>query len=179
MGCVDDRVDLVGGVEPREIVLVPHDPAWARRFEVEAARVRSALGDRAVRVDHIGSTAVPGLVAKPIVDLDVSVPDVEDDDAYLPDLVAAGYVLRVREPGHRLVRTPERDVHVHVCSAGSAWERDHLAFRDLLRASPADRDAYAALKQRLATRDWPSMDDYAEAKGPLIAEILARARARA
>ena len=73
------------------------------------------------------------------------------------------------------IRTPERDVHVHVCSAGSDWERDHLAFRDRLRASPADRDAYGALKQRLAAQDWPSMKDYADAKGPLIRAILARA----
>jgi GrpB-like predicted nucleotidyltransferase (UPF0157 family) len=172
---VDERVEVIGGREHRAIVLVPHDPAWADRFAAEEARIRAALGERAVRVDHVGSTSVPGLVAKPIVDVDVSVADVEDEPAYLPALLAAGYELRVREPGHRLVRTPARDVHVHVCSAGSAWERDHLAFRDRLRASPADRDAYAALKQRLAQQDWPAMDDYADAKGPLIREILARA----
>lgn len=168
-------MELVGGVEHREIVLVPHDPAWARRFAAEQARIRAALGPGALRVDHVGSTAVAGLVAKPIVDVDVSVADVEDEPAYLPALLAAGYELRVRETGHRLVRTPARDVHVHVCSAGSAWERDHLAFRDRLRASASDRAAYAALKQELAARDWPDMNAYAEAKGALIAEILARA----
>ena len=168
---------LFGGVEKREIVLVAPDPAWPARFEQERERIVAALGRVAVRVDHVGSTSVPGLAAKPIVDIDVSVPDVEDEDAYLPALLAAGYELRVREPGHRLVRTPERDVHVHVCARGSDWERRHLLFRDRLRHDAADRDAYAALKRELAARDWPSMNDYADAKGALIAEITARAEA--
>ena len=170
-----DDIELVGGVEHREIVVVPHDAAWAGRFVVEEARIRAALGDRAVRIDHVGSTAVPGLVAKPIVDIDLSVADVEDESSYLPDLLAAGYDLRVREPGHRLVRTPARDVHLHVCGAGSEWEQRHLAFRDRLRASTSDRDAYAALKIRLAGQDWPDMNGYSDAKGTLIAEILDRA----
>ena len=175
MAGVDDGVELIGGVEHRKIVLVPHDPAWARRFSHEHARIVAALGARAIRVDHVGSTAVAGLIAKPIVDIDVSVADVEDEDAYLPDLLAAGYEVRVRESGHRLVRTPARDVHVHVCDAGSEWEQRHLAFRDRLRADAADREAYAALKVRLAAHDWPDMNAYADAKGPLIAAILARA----
>ncbi|MFD6176821.1 MULTISPECIES: GrpB family protein [unclassified Isoptericola] len=173
----DDGVELVGGVEKREIVLVEPDPTWPERFARERERIVAALGPVAVRVDHVGSTSVPGLAAKPIVDIDVSVPDVEDEDAYLPALLAAGYELRVREPGHRLVRTPERDVHVHVCATGSGWERSHLLFRDRLRHDAADRAAYAALKRELAQRDWPSMNDYADAKGGLIAEITARAEA--
>lgn len=168
---------LFGGIEKREIVLVEPDPDWPARFERERERIVAALGPTAVRVDHVGSTSVPGLAAKPIVDIDVSVPDVEDEDAYLPALLAAGYELRVREPGHRLVRTPERDVHVHVCATGSDWERSHLLFRDRLRLDAADRHAYAALKRELAERDWPSMNDYADAKGDLIAEITARAEA--
>ncbi|GAA1720120.1 hypothetical protein GCM10009809_14820 [Isoptericola hypogeus] len=170
-------VELVGGVERREIVLVDPDPRWSARFEQERERILAALGPRATRVDHVGSTAVPGLAAKPIVDIDVSVPDVEDEDAYLPALLDAGYELRVREPGHRLVRTPARDVHVHVCSAGSDWERQHLLFRDRLRHDAGDRAAYAALKRELAAREWPSMNDYADAKGGLIAQITDRAEA--
>ncbi|MFE6968549.1 GrpB family protein [Isoptericola sp. NPDC057653] len=174
----DDRdVELVGGVERREIVLVEPDPAWPARFARERERIAAALGPVAVRIDHVGSTSVPGLAAKPIVDIDVSVPDVEDEDAYLPALLAAGYLLRVREPGHRLVRTPDLGVHVHVCSAGSDWERLHLLFRDRLRHDAGDRAAYAALKRELAAREWPSMNHYAEAKGELIAEITARAEA--
>jgi GrpB-like predicted nucleotidyltransferase (UPF0157 family) len=116
-------------------------------------------------------------VAKPIIDIDVSVPDVDDENAYLPALEMAGYVLRVREPEHRMVRTPALDVHVHVCTAGSDWERRHRLFRDWLRHDEADRNAYAALKVGLAGREWPDMNDYAQAKGPLIAEITARAEA--
>ncbi|MFD6135788.1 GrpB family protein [Isoptericola sp. NPDC056618] len=172
-----DGVELVGGIEKREIVLVEPDPAWPARFARERERIVAALGPTAVRVDHVGSTSVPGLAAKPIVDIDVSVPDVEDEDAYLPALLVAGYELRVREPGHRLVRTPERDVHVHVCAAGGDWERSHLLFRDRLRHDADDRAAYAALKRELAARDWPSMNHYADAKGGLIAEITARAEA--
>jgi GrpB-like predicted nucleotidyltransferase (UPF0157 family) len=87
----------------------------------------------------------------------------------------AGYRLRVRQPGHRMVRTPALDVHVHICTAGSEWERRHLLFRDWLRANADDRDAYARLKRRLAEQDWPGMNAYADAKGPLIAEIITSA----
>lgn len=125
----------------------------------------------------MGSTAVRGLDAKPIIDIDVSVADVEQEDAYLPALLAAGYELRVRQAGHRMVRTPARDVHVHICSAGSDWERRHLLFRDWLRKDSADRDAYGALKRALAAQQWPDMNAYSEAKGDLIGRIMARAEA--
>ncbi|GAA4836370.1 GrpB family protein [Luteimicrobium xylanilyticum] len=166
---------LIGGIEKREIRIVPADPAWPGRFEAERDRIRTALGARAMRIDHVGSTSVPGLAAKPIVDIDLSVADVEDEDDYLPALLDAGYVLRVREPGHRLVRTPELDVQVHVCPTGSDWERRHLLFRDRLRDDDADRRLYQDLKLRLAQQDWPDMNAYSDAKGPLIAEILVRA----
>jgi GrpB-like predicted nucleotidyltransferase (UPF0157 family) len=112
---------------------------------------------------------------KPIVDLQVSVDDVRDEASYVPALVAVGYELRARERGHRMLRTPQRDVHLHLCDAGSDWERRHLAFRDRLRSSPADRERYAAVKRSLAVRSWPSMNAYAEAKSDVIAEILRRA----
>lgn len=166
---------LIGGPERRFIELVEHDAGWARRFEREQARIRAALGDRALRIDHVGSTAVPGLVAKPIVDIDVSVADVDHEGAFLPDLLAAGYVLRVREPGHVLVRTPERDVHVHVCSTGSAWESRHLVFRDWLREHPEDRQRYEDVKRSLAGREWADTNDYADAKTDIIHDITARA----
>jgi GrpB-like predicted nucleotidyltransferase (UPF0157 family) len=171
---VDDRVELIGGIEKRDIVIVAYDADWPRRFEIERHRITVALGRRAITVDHIGSTSVPGLPAKPIIDVDLAVADVDDEAAYLPDLLAAGYELRVREPGHRMVRPPQQDVHVHVTTAGTDRVRRDLRFRDRLRADAADRDAYAALKRRLARRDWPDMNAYAEAKGDLIAEILAR-----
>jgi GrpB-like predicted nucleotidyltransferase (UPF0157 family) len=172
---MDEQIELVGGTEKREIRIVAHDPAWAERFALERKRIVAALDGLARRVDHVGSTSVPGLAAKPIVDIDVSVPDVESEQDYLPQLEAAGYVLRVRERGHRLVRTPERDVHVHICDAGSDWEHRHLLFRDWLRRNAGDRAAYEDLKRELAQRDWTDMNAYADAKGPLITEITERA----
>jgi GrpB-like predicted nucleotidyltransferase (UPF0157 family) len=163
-----DRV-LVGGRERRDIVIADYDPAWPERFAAERERIAAALGDRALRIEHIGSTSVPGLAAKPIVDVLVEVATLDGID-----LEPAGYVLRVREQGHRMFRTPELDVHVHVWPSGSPSIASHLAFRDRLRASPEDRAAYESLKRELATRDWPDVNHYAEAKGDLIRAILAK-----
>jgi len=167
-----DRV-LVGGREKRAVVIAEPDPAWPRRFEVERARIARALGDRALRIEHIGSTAVPGLAAKPIVDVLVEVEAV-DEARLAPPLEAAGYLLRVREEDHLMFRTRARDVNVHVWPAGSEEVSRHLAFRDRLRTSPEDRRAYEDLKRELAARDWDDMNHYAEAKSGLIREILAR-----
>ena len=164
---------LIGGREARPIVVVDHDPAWPARFAAERATIEAALPD--VRaVEHVGSTSVPGLAAKPIIDI-VVVPAGPIGDAIAP-LETAGYVLRVVETDHRMLRTPTRDVHVHL------WEdeleqRRHLLFRDWLRESPEDRDRYAAVKRELATRDWGDTNDYAYAKSPIITEITARAEA--
>ncbi len=168
---------LIGGRERREIVIADYDPAWPRRFELERARIAAALGDVARRIEHIGSTAVPGLAAKPIVDVLVTVADVYDAFEFEPALVGAGYGLRVREPEHRMFRTSERDVHVHVWDVRDPEVDRHVAFRDRLRASPEDRERYEQLKRTLAQRDWSDMNHYAEAKSPLIEEILARAGA--
>lgn len=170
--------EIIGSPEKRRpIAIVESDPAWARRFETERRRICDALGRLAVRVDHVGSTAVPGLAAKPIIDIQVSVTDVEHEDSYKPGLERAGYRIRVREPAHRMFRTPERDVHVHVCDRGGSWERRHLLFRDWLRAFGADRQFYAETKRALAQHDWPTMDHYADAKTGVIADIMSRAEA--
>src|SRR6185437_16987618 len=110
--CMIDDDALVGGREARAIVIADYDPAWPERFALERARIVTALGARAVAVEHVGSTAVPGLAAKPIVDVLVAVADPEADELR-GALEAAGYELRVREPGHRMFRTPTLDVHVH------------------------------------------------------------------
>jgi len=154
---------------------VGYDAAWPSQFLQERGRIRLALGERALRVDHVGSTSVPGLSAKPIIDIDVSVIDADDEPDFLPALEAAGYRLRIREEGHRMLRTADDAVHVHVCSAGSEWERRHLLFRDWLRMDPADRDAYTALKQHLAGREWPDLNAYVQAKSSLIGVITERA----
>ena len=165
-------VEIIGPPETDKLVLADPDPTWPARFEQERLRIVAALPTAAV--EHVGSTAVAGLPAKPIIDVQVSVDDVEDEDAYLPALATAGYHLRVREPCHRMLRTADRDVHVHICGHGSDWERRHLAFRDHLRSHPDDRDLYADVKRRLLRQEWPSMDAYASAKSAVIAAITVR-----
>ena len=166
---------LIGGREKRVIRIVDYNPMWPERFAAERAKIERALGERALHVDHIGSTSVPGLAAKPIIDINVSVADPDDEFAYLADLEKGGYVLRVREPTHRMLRTPRRDVHVHICAAESAWEIRHLLFRDWLRVSSNDRRLYESTKRELAQLEWDEMNDYADAKSGVIAEITGRA----
>ncbi|HEY2601037.1 MAG TPA: GrpB family protein [Thermoleophilaceae bacterium] len=166
---------LIGGREPARITIVDYNPAWPARFEWERARILRALGDGvAVRIEHFGSTAVPGLAAKPIVDLIVTVANADDEAAFVPALEHAGYELRVREPGHRMFRVPTRDVHVHVWADGDPEVQRSLALRDRLRASPEDRASYERLKRELAERDWDDMNHYADAKDELIGAILSR-----
>jgi GrpB-like predicted nucleotidyltransferase (UPF0157 family) len=169
--------ELIGGFEHRKILIADYSQSWPERFERERARIARVLGPALIRIDHIGSTSIPGLAAKPIVDIQASVPDVEDDDQYMSLLESIGYVLRLREADHRMLRTPAVTVHVHICSAGSDWERRHLLFRDWLRADERDRRAYEALKRQLAVRDWPDVSEYTAAKTDLVAEIAERAEA--
>lgn len=170
---------LVGGRESRPIVIHDPDPAWAARYREEYERVASALGPLALRIEHIGSTSVQGLGAKPIVDVLVAVADVTTVDVadVRRRLAAAGYELRVDEPGHRMFRTADRGVHLHVWPEPGDDVRRHLLFRDYLRASAPDRTRYEAVKRELATREWGDMNDYADAKSPVIGDITARAEA--
>ena len=166
---------LVGGVEERSIVVVPYRPDWTETFRRHREHIAAALGAGALGIDHIGSTAVPGLDAKPIVDMLLAVADSADEDAYVPAMENAGYVLRVREPEfeeHRMFRTAERDVHVHVLSDGSAEIERYLRFRDALRAAPHLRERYQTLKLTLAAQDWPDMNAYAGAKSELVEAII-------
>ena len=173
----DDHLDayldavLVGGREERTVEIVDYRHDWPVRFESERRRLTDALGTTAVRIEHVGSTAVPGLAAKPILDILVSVEDPEDESAYSTALQEAGYELRVREPGHRMFRTPERDVHVHVWRSGGVEEQRQLAFRDRLRASAGARARYEDTKRSLAGR-YRDVNYYAEAKSAVIEDIL-------
>jgi len=169
---------LIGGIEKRVIVIVDYDLLWPEKFQRHAAAISQALGQRALRVEHVGSTSVPGLAAKPVIDMDVLVEDSSNEAAYLPALLAAGYVLRVREPDwheHRMFRTPELDVHIHVFSNGCVEFARHLAFRNRLRSHAEDRLRYEALKRKLAKEDWSDMNAYASAKGEVVEGIMARA----
>ena len=159
------------------ITLVEYDPAWPGLYEREAERIRGALGDRARLLEHAGSTSVPGLAAKPIIDIVLAVPDSSDEDAYVPALEAAGYVLRIREPDwyeHRMLRGTDPEVNLHVFSTGCEEIGRMLRFRDRLRSSPEDRALYLARKRELATRTWRYTQNYADAKSAVVAEILAR-----
>ena len=167
---------LIGGREPVTIVVHEYDPQWPARFSSVRDLLLTALGVRALAVEHVGSTSVPGLAAKPIVDVLLIVADIEDEPAYAPALERAGLVLRVREHGHRMFRTPARDVHVHVYEPDDPGGAALLDLRDHLRRDPGDRALYEATKRALAGREWAAMDDYAAAKTEVIGEILARAR---
>ena len=166
---------LIGGVEERAVVVVPYWPEWPEAFRLHRERIAAAIGAGALGIDHIGSTAVPGLAANPIVDMLVVVADSADENAYQPAMKSAGYVLRVREPEfeeHRMFRTPELDVHVHVLSFGSPEIERYLRFRDALRAAPHLRARYQTLKLTLAAQDWPDVNAYAQAKSELVEAII-------
>jgi GrpB-like predicted nucleotidyltransferase (UPF0157 family) len=159
------------------VVLVDPDPGWPAAFAREAERIRGALGEKALAVEHVGSTSIPGLSAKPIIDIALVVPDSSDEPAYVPALEATGYVLRIRSPQweeHRMLKGSEPEVNLHVFSPGSAEVDRMLRFRDRLRADAADRERYAAEKRALAAREWEYMQDYADAKTGVVEEILAR-----
>jgi GrpB-like predicted nucleotidyltransferase (UPF0157 family) len=182
---VQDELDayldeVILGERPRApvtIEVVPYDPAWPALYEQHRLRLAAALGGVAARIEHVGSTAVPGLIAKPIIDVLVTVADPEDEDAFRPPLARAGYDLRVREPDHRMFRPATADANIHVWRAGDVEERRYLLLRDHLRACAEDRALYAEAKRELAARTWRSVDHYAVAKTQVIEAILVRAGA--
>ena len=176
------RAYTVGELKPLSgrILIVDYDPDWPQLFRREAVRIRSVLGSKALRIEHAGSTAVPGLAAKPIIDLVLVVQNSADEGAYAPALETAGYVLRIREPDwyqHRVFKGPDTDINLHVLSRGCPEIDRMVMFRDWLRSHPSDRDLYAHTKLALAAQGWKYVQNYADAKTAVIEEILARARA--
>jgi len=161
------------------VVLADYDPRWPALYQREADRVREILGDRIVRIEHVGSTSVPGLCAKPCIDIMLIVEDSSDEPTYLPDLVNAGYRLVIREPdweAHRCFKGPDTNINLHVYSPSTKEIERYLLFRDRLRAHDAERDLYAKTKRELAKRTWKYIQNYADAKTAVVEEILARAR---
>ena len=168
---------IIGDRAPRDVEVVPYDDQWPARFDALDDRVRAALGDRVLALTHVGSTSVRGLAAKPVIDADLTVADSADEPSYVPDLEAAGFVLRVREPGweeHRMFVVPDWSVHLHVFSPGAIEPRRHIVFRDWLRANNDDRAAYATLKSVLATRGFTDQMDYNNHKAALVYDIYER-----
>ena len=140
-----------------KIELHSYDPAWLDLYSREQARIAHILEDRATRVEHVGSTSVPELPAKPIIDIVLEVANSADEQAYLPELEAAGYSLAVRESDwyeHRLLKGPDTNINLHVFSSGCEETERMVRFRDWLRTHPEDRDVYARAKQDLASHDW-------------------------
>jgi GrpB-like predicted nucleotidyltransferase (UPF0157 family) len=160
------------------IELAEYDPSWPELFRHEEERIRAALRERVVQLEHVGSTAVPGLAAKPIIDICLVVADTRDEEAYVPALEVAGYVLRAREPEwyeHRLFKGRDPSVNLHVYSEGCPEIERYLVFRDRLRADQSGRELYERIKRDLAKREWKYVQNYADAKTAVVEEIIARA----
>jgi GrpB-like predicted nucleotidyltransferase (UPF0157 family) len=170
---VGELEQLSGSVQIQD-----YDPRWLELFQREADRIRTALGGRALKIEHVGSTSVPGLVAKPIIDILLAVTDSADEGQYAPDLEGIGYSLRIREPNwyeHRMFKGVEPDTNLHVFSSGCSEIERVLMFRDWLRTNAADRQLYASHKLALAEKQWKYVQNYADAKTAVIEEIIRRA----
>ena len=170
----------VGELKPHNapVTLVEYDAEWPRLYEREERRIRGVLGDAVVAIEHTGSTSVPGLAAKPIIDIVLVVPDSSDEGAYVPRLEAAGYRLTIREPDwyeHRVLKRPDTNVNLHVFSDGCEELDRMVRFREHLRANDGDRELYARTKRELAQREWKYVQNYADAKSDVIREIMQRA----
>jgi GrpB-like predicted nucleotidyltransferase (UPF0157 family) len=160
------------------IDLHEYSDEWPRLYEREAARVRQALGGTVLMLEHVGSTSVPGLAAKPIIDMLLIVPDSSNEASYRPALERAGYVLRIREPEwhqHRLFKGPDTNINLHVFSEGSTEIERMVGFRDWLRTHDDDRLLYEQTKRELAIKTWKYVQNYADAKTVVVEEIVARA----
>lgn len=175
----DDRIAQAWVGEPvrldGQVLLHDPDPAWSDLYRREETRIRDALGDRALLVEHVGSTSIPGLAAKPIIDIVLAVADSSDEGTYVPDLEAEGYVLVIREEDwfeHRVLKGPDTDINLHVFSAETSEISRMIAFRNRLRAHAADRMRYESVKRELASQEWRYVQDYADAKTEVIEEIL-------
>ena len=168
----DEYLDqITGGNDQllmRPIEIAEYDPEWPRLYAREEERIRRALGERVMRIEHAGSTSVPTLPAKPIVDVVLEVPDSSDEPSYVPDLEAAGYRVVIREPEwyeHRVFKGPDTNVNVHTFTAGCEEVDTMLLFRDHLRESADDRE-----------HPWKYVQQYADAKTAVVQEIMGRAR---
>ena len=161
-----------------QIQIMDYDPLWPEVFRREADRIRTVLAWRALQIEHTGSSSVPGLAAKPIIDILLVLADSSDEPAYVPILERGGYLLRLREPNwheHRMFKGPAADINLHVFSSGCPEIDRILNFRDWLRTNAADRDLYERTKRELSGKKWADVQDYADAKTAVIEEILARA----
>ena len=173
------RAATVGERKPLNstVHLEPYNPEWPRQFALHANGIRKALGEKVLLLEHVGSTSVPGLSAKPIIDMILAVSNSADEPSYVPDLESIGFVLRIREPEwyeHRMLNAPGTDGNLHVFTIGCKEISRMLAFRDRLRTHDRDRRLYEETKRQLAARIWKDIQHYADSKSETIQEILAR-----
>lgn len=160
------------------IELVDYDPDWPNQYEKHRRTIVEQLGDKIVLLEHVGSTSVPGLAAKPRIDILLVVEASSDEAAYVPPLEAAGFELHIREADwheHRCLKAVDPDANLHVFSPGCVEIERMIGFRDWLRTHDDDRLLYEAIKRRLAAREWEFVQDYANAKSEVIEEIRIRA----
>ncbi len=177
-----DESIFVNGLPPKnqDVVIAEYDPIWPHWYESAAFRIKAALGDTALELHHVGSTSVRGLAAKPLIDINLIVPDTTDEDAYIKPLEAIGYEFRIREPDwfeHRMLRGFDPPVNLHVFNPGCEEVETMLLFRDWLRTHDDDRELYERAKRDLAAQKWDYVQNYADAKTEVVKDILSRARA--
>ncbi|MGH3343098.1 MAG: GrpB family protein [Carbonactinosporaceae bacterium] len=167
--------DILGEPRRDRVAVVPYDVHWPLRFGRIRDDLARALGPVARRVDHIGSTAIPGMAARPAIDVQVSVEDLDAEEDYRPAFESLGWTLRGREPSHRYFRAPPgqpRDTHIYVCASGTAWEYDHLLLVAYLQTHPERRDAYARLKLELGARRADDSAAYCRERAGFIEETI-------
>jgi GrpB-like predicted nucleotidyltransferase (UPF0157 family) len=175
-----DGVEFVTPLrDSTEVSVVESDPTWPSTFEELAMRIRGCLGDQVLALEHVGSTSVAGLAAKPVIDIDITVADSSDEASYVPALAGAGFELLLREPGwhqHRCMVCRSPRANLHVWSPDSPEAIRHRMFRDWLREHPDDRGRYADAKRvsAAATTSGDGVMDYNQRKQPVIREILDR-----
>lgn len=160
------------------IYLSPYDPCWSSQFLWLSTQIIDALSEKVLLLEHVGSTSVPGLCAKPIIDMVLAVLDSADEPSYIPPLEEKGFVLRIREPKwfeHRMLKTPRFDGNLHVFSVECEEIDRMIAFRDWLRLHEEDRRLYEDTKRKLAARTWKHIQNYADAKSEVINEIFTHA----
>ncbi len=174
------RLATVGERAPLNstIHLAAYDPTWPGTFTREAVRIREGLGGKVLLLEHVGSTSVPGLCAKPVIDMLLAVENSADEASYGPALESEGYALRIREPDwfeHRCFKLSRFEGNLHIFSAGCPEIDRMLLFRDWLRREEDDRLLYEGTKRKLAAQKWKFVQHYADAKSKIVKEILARA----
>lgn len=166
-------------VHNQQIELLEYDSNWPILYLNEQEQILDALGNKNVEIEHVGSTSVPGLCAKPIIDIVLLVKDSTDESSYVEALEKKGYVLRVREQEwfeHRMFKKVNPSVNLHVFSQECEEAERMLLFRDWLRSHDGDRDLYAETKRKLAKKQWKYIQFYADAKTEVVKEIMSRAK---